>query len=277
MVFLLWESRNAIDHRANLTTVLCASVGVAALSSPEIVQRRWLLLSSRAHAAGLSERIFRAVRNGACRAELLWPLGMFGFWGKQRTACAMTFLARQGEKAADSLLVVVASLWGQCFDLTKDRRRKFARSLRNLHRPRLDARTSPLLQNAEDWASGIPRCVPGSLNRSDFSYVPCRTLSRFEVWGFWYNQVWIAPAFHNNNAVRVLTLVATAGIIAGGGLFVPAALLKLMHITAFATWFGSTIWTTFVGGIMMFKNLPRQTFGKLQSKLFPSKRHQEIQ
>lgn len=33
---------------------------------------------------------------------------------------------------------------------------------------------------------------------------------------------------------------------------------------AFAAWLGSTVWTTFVAGITMMRNLPRQQFGKLQ-------------
>jgi ABC-type spermidine/putrescine transport system permease subunit II len=43
----------------------------------------------------------------------------------------------------------------------------------------------------------------------------------------------------------------------------------VLHTLSFATWFGSVAYTTFVLGITMFKNLPRQTFGKLQAKLFP--------
>lgn len=42
-----------------------------------------------------------------------------------------------------------------------------------------------------------------------------------------------------------------------------------LHILSFGTWFGTIMYTTFVAGITMFKNLPRRTFGKLQSKLFP--------
>jgi len=43
----------------------------------------------------------------------------------------------------------------------------------------------------------------------------------------------------------------------------------MMHLFAFSTWFGTMIYTTFIFGITAFKNLPRQTFGKLQAKLFP--------
>ena len=42
-----------------------------------------------------------------------------------------------------------------------------------------------------------------------------------------------------------------------------------LHLLSFGTWFGTVMHTTFVAGITMFKNLPRRTFGKLQSKLFP--------
>ena len=32
---------------------------------------------------------------------------------------------------------------------------------------------------------------------------------------------------------------------------------------------GMIVYVTFIAGLTMFKNLPRQTFGRLQSKLFP--------
>ncbi|XP_043722477.1 transmembrane protein 205 [Telopea speciosissima] len=46
--------------------------------------------------------------------------------------------------------------------------------------------------------------------------------------------------------------------------------LKLAHLLCFATAFGSALWVTFIGGIIMFKNLPRHQFGNLQSKMFPA-------
>jgi hypothetical protein len=46
--------------------------------------------------------------------------------------------------------------------------------------------------------------------------------------------------------------------------------LLLIHLFAFASWFGCSIWVSFIAGIVMFKNLPRHTFGRLQSKLFPA-------
>ena len=43
----------------------------------------------------------------------------------------------------------------------------------------------------------------------------------------------------------------------------------LNHLFSFASWFGCSMWISFVGGLVMFNNLPRHVFGRLQSKLFP--------
>ncbi|XP_055818068.1 uncharacterized protein LOC129887133 [Solanum dulcamara] len=49
-----------------------------------------------------------------------------------------------------------------------------------------------------------------------------------------------------------------------------ATYLKLAHLLCFSTAFGAALWVTFIGGIIMFKNLPRHQFGNLQSKMFPA-------
>uniref|UniRef100_A0A7N0T9K2 TMEM205-like domain-containing protein n=1 Tax=Kalanchoe fedtschenkoi TaxID=63787 RepID=A0A7N0T9K2_KALFE len=46
--------------------------------------------------------------------------------------------------------------------------------------------------------------------------------------------------------------------------------IKLAHLLSFATAWGSALWVTFIGGIIMFNNLPRHQFGNLQSKMFPA-------
>ena len=46
--------------------------------------------------------------------------------------------------------------------------------------------------------------------------------------------------------------------------------LKLAHLLGFSVAFGAALWVTFIGGIIMFKNLPRHQFGNLQSKMFPA-------
>lgn len=43
----------------------------------------------------------------------------------------------------------------------------------------------------------------------------------------------------------------------------------VLHLMCAGTWLGVNIWTTFIAGFVMIKNMPRQTFGKVQSKLFP--------
>jgi hypothetical protein len=46
--------------------------------------------------------------------------------------------------------------------------------------------------------------------------------------------------------------------------------LILIHMLAFSAWFGCSVWVSFIAGLIMFKNLPRHTFGRLQAKLFPA-------
>jgi Domain of unknown function (DUF4149) len=46
--------------------------------------------------------------------------------------------------------------------------------------------------------------------------------------------------------------------------------VTLVHLLSFMSWFGCSMWVSFIAGIVMFQNLPRHTFGRLQSKLFPA-------
>ncbi|BAF30025.1 uncharacterized protein [Oryza sativa Japonica Group] len=62
-------------------------------------------------------------------------------------------------------------------------------------------------------------------------------------------------------------LGARSGSGSGGG---AAAAAKVAHLLCFATSWGAALWATFIGGIIMFKNLPRHQFGNLQGKLFPA-------
>lgn len=74
----------------------------------------------------------------------------------------------------------------------------------------------------------------------------------------------IDPAVWNKTPVRVGAL-----LLAGGAVGQAVPFVRMLHLAAFGTWFGAQVWTTFFAGLTMFKNLPRQTFGKLQAKLFP--------
>ncbi|KAG6544587.1 hypothetical protein Mapa_014009 [Marchantia paleacea] len=87
----------------------------------------------------------------------------------------------------------------------------------------------------------------------------------------------------NNAVVTVLSLVATglafcpdpvakklelsSGVSAMWSL---TTLLRFLHLISFATAFGTALWVTFIGGIIMFKHLPRHQFGNLQAKMFPA-------
>lgn len=44
---------------------------------------------------------------------------------------------------------------------------------------------------------------------------------------------------------------------------------RSIHLLAFGTALGSQVWVSFVGGPVQYANLPRQTFGVIQSKIFP--------
>ena len=74
----------------------------------------------------------------------------------------------------------------------------------------------------------------------------------------------------NSTPVRLLALLAAVTLGGVGTSFLPAsAAAAVVHVLAAGTWVGINLWTTFFAGITMFKNLERQTFGKLQAKLFP--------
>lgn len=98
---------------------------------------------------------------------------------------------------------------------------------------------------------------------------------------------WIRPAVHNSPMFRAFAIIYALLFAIYQSSNVPAvtgasALQKIgkyvilapkaaatLHVLSFATWFGTVVYTTFIAGITMFKNLPRRTFGTLQSKLFP--------
>jgi len=46
--------------------------------------------------------------------------------------------------------------------------------------------------------------------------------------------------------------------------------ITVLHLIVFSSWFGCSIWVSFIAGMVMFNNLPRHVFGRLQAKLFPA-------
>ncbi|XP_072976786.1 uncharacterized protein [Typha angustifolia] len=81
-------------------------------------------------------------------------------------------------------------------------------------------------------------------------------------------------------ATRFLTAVAffAIGVVFAPDVFgsrpdspaIAVSLAKLAHLLCFSTAWGAALWVTFIGGIVMFKNLPRHQFGSLQGKMFPA-------
>ncbi|XP_004595566.1 transmembrane protein 205 [Ochotona princeps] len=49
----------------------------------------------------------------------------------------------------------------------------------------------------------------------------------------------------------------------------PGGLLKVIHLLALSGAWGMQVWVTFASGFLLFRALPRHTFGQVQSKLFP--------
>ncbi|CAL5220682.1 g2731 [Coccomyxa viridis] len=79
----------------------------------------------------------------------------------------------------------------------------------------------------------------------------------------------LEPSAFNKNWVRLAWVSAAVIIAARSTEFVPVKVAALVHVLAWGLWLGSNIWTTFAVGITMFKNMPRQMFGRVQAKLFP--------
>ncbi|CBN73833.1 conserved unknown protein [Ectocarpus siliculosus] len=113
---------------------------------------------------------------------------------------------------------------------------------------------------------GIRRMMTAMETKSEAGPSGVQSLSK---WDPSAQQAFIQPAIHNKNPVRVAAILTAAGLASKGAMLVPGNLAKMVHMVALNAWMGSTLWTTFFAGITMMRNLPRQTFGKLQSKLFP--------
>ncbi|XP_062202048.1 uncharacterized protein LOC133904583 [Phragmites australis] len=72
-----------------------------------------------------------------------------------------------------------------------------------------------------------------------------------------------------------VALCAAAGVAsAPEGLLVGSTAavttVKLVHLLCFATSWGATVWAIFIGGVIMFLNLPRHMMGSLRGKVFPA-------
>lgn len=82
---------------------------------------------------------------------------------------------------------------------------------------------------------------------------------------------WTKKRLHNTPLFRsaaILIAIVAGGLSSKSPLTaLPKATSATLHVLAFGTWFGSLVYTTFVLGITMFKNLPRRTFGQIQVRV----------
>ncbi|GJM95459.1 hypothetical protein PR202_ga12197 [Eleusine coracana subsp. coracana] len=78
----------------------------------------------------------------------------------------------------------------------------------------------------------------------------------------------------------LLRVLAAAVFLAAGMVFAPEEIfsgpsstmtaVKVIHLLCLATSWGATVWAIFVGGLVMFMNLPRHMMGSLRGKVFPA-------
>ncbi|KAL6784403.1 hypothetical protein ACKKBF_B01645 [Auxenochlorella protothecoides x Auxenochlorella symbiontica] len=79
----------------------------------------------------------------------------------------------------------------------------------------------------------------------------------------------LKPSMVNTPVFRVVALAASVLAGAKSGSVLGTRGLAFLHLSTYAVSLGTLTWVTFIAGIVMFKNLPRQTFGKVQARLFP--------
>lgn len=112
-----------------------------------------------------------------------------------------------------------------------------------------------------------PSVTSPSSGRTSFSMKPLLAASTSST------SQWTKKRAHNTSLARsaaILAALGWAGYAARSPLVsIPRQSAATIHLLSYATWFGSSAWTTFIAGITMYRNLPRKTFGTLQSRLFP--------
>jgi hypothetical protein len=79
----------------------------------------------------------------------------------------------------------------------------------------------------------------------------------------------LSPSAANKNSIRILGIAAAVLAAARGTGFLSTQGAAFVHLISYSVNLGMITYVTFIAGLTMFKNLPRQTFGRLQSKLFP--------
>jgi hypothetical protein len=79
----------------------------------------------------------------------------------------------------------------------------------------------------------------------------------------------LEPSVANTPWARAIGVAAATAGVAFSTTAMPAQGAHFLHLITYAIWLGTNVWNSFFVGLTMFKNMPRQTFGRVQSKLFP--------
>lgn len=77
------------------------------------------------------------------------------------------------------------------------------------------------------------------------------------------------PSPANTPVVRALTVCAAVAAASGGTTLLSSQGAAFVHVLAYGTLLGTLVFNTFIVGLTMFGNMPRQMFGRVQSKMFP--------
>jgi Domain of unknown function (DUF4149) len=84
---------------------------------------------------------------------------------------------------------------------------------------------------------------------------------------------WTKKRMHNTKWFRSMSIFVVMGLAGAWNKSpltqLPTKVISLLHLLSYSIFLGTNFYTTFIAGITMFQNLPRQMFGKLQAKLFP--------
>ena len=128
------------------------------------------------------------------------------------------------------------------------------------NRPLSSASRSPFYSSSSEVTM-----TSSSSNNSNSALLAAEASSEEGEWT--KARVWNTKLFRS---AAILAALGAAGYVSGSPLAsLPGKTAATIHLLSFGTWFGTVFYTTFIAGITMFKNLPRKTFGRLQSKLFP--------
>ncbi|CAM9131204.1 unnamed protein product [Discosporangium mesarthrocarpum] len=72
-----------------------------------------------------------------------------------------------------------------------------------------------------------------------------------------------------NRAIILISILLSL-LLLGVGPDVPLSYntLRVVHLLSFSSWFGTTVWVSFVNGIILFNTLDRENFSRATAKLF---------